>query len=75
MRKEVQTEREQLVSETDKEKLEIRRQWQKLQDEIKRMEEIHNLQQVTSEVGIIHNYNANYNFVKCEKKYNGLQCA
>ena len=35
-----------LTTETETEKAEIQRQWQKLNDEMKRMEEIHNLQQV-----------------------------
>ena len=46
LQEKVDEERENLKKECETEKGEIRRQWQKLNDEIKRMEEIHNLQQV-----------------------------
>lgn len=39
-------ERAQLVKDSESERAEIRRQWQKLKDEVSRMEEMHKLQNV-----------------------------
>ena len=46
MRRKVEADRAKLLKENDAEKMEVRRQWQKLNDEVNRMEHLHNLQQV-----------------------------
>ena len=48
LKKNVDGEMEKLATESENERSEIRRQWQKLNDEIQRMEELNNIQQVST---------------------------